>query len=83
MAKELTFEITKEIGVISEGSKGWTKEVNIVSWSGRDAKIDLRDWDEKHEKCGKGITLTNDEAKELVKILTAYFEENDDEDVEF
>ena len=83
MAKELTFEIKKEIGVISESDKGWTKEINIVSWSGRDAKLDLRDWAPEHEKCGKGITLTNDEAKELVKILNAYFEENDDDEVEF
>ena len=26
---EITFEITKELGVISENAKGWTRELNL------------------------------------------------------
>ena len=29
---ELKFEIKEHIGTVSESSKGWTKELNIVSW---------------------------------------------------
>ena len=33
-SREVTFEIKEHIGVISENNKGWTKEVNLVSWNG-------------------------------------------------
>jgi hypothetical protein len=66
---EIKFEIEKEIGKISESSKGWTKELNLISWNGKDAKYDLRDWSPEHEKMGKGITLTNDELKQLKELL--------------
>ncbi len=66
---EIKFEITKKLAIVSEGSKGWKREVNLVSWNDKKAKIDIRDWDEKHEKMGKGITLTKEELKSLKKIL--------------
>lgn len=65
----ITFEIKKHIGVLSTSSKGWTKELNIVSWNDRDAKLDIREWSPDHEKMGKGITLTNDEAVTLCKLI--------------
>lgn len=69
MAKEIKFEIVKEIGVLSESAKGWTKELNLVSWNGAEAKYDLRDWAPEHEKMGKGVTLTADEAEKLKELL--------------
>lgn len=66
---DIKFDIVKNLGTLSEGSKGWKKEVNVMSWSGRKAKIDIRDWDEKHEKMGKGITLSKEELKALKDIL--------------
>lgn len=68
---ELKFDILEELGIIGEGSKGWKKEVNIISWNGRKAKIDIRDWDENHEKMGKGLTLTKDELKTLKGLLNS------------
>lgn len=66
---ELKYEITKFIGAIGEGTKGWKKEVNLVSWNDRKPKLDIRDWDETHEKMGKGVTLNKGEAEELKKLL--------------
>jgi len=66
---ELKFEIKKEVGIIGEGTKGWKKEVNFVSWNDRKAKLDIRDWNETHDKMGKGVTLSLDEAKELKHLL--------------
>lgn len=66
---ELKFEIKKYIGVIGEGTKGWKKEVNIVSWNDRKPKLDIREWDEMHEKMGKGVTLHKSEVEELRKLL--------------
>ena len=66
---DIKYEIVEEIGVISESPKGWKKEVNRISWNDGAPKIDIRDWAPDHEKMGKGITLTDDEAKELLSIL--------------
>ena len=72
MARDIKFEIKKEIGVLSESAKGWTKELNLVSWNGADPKYDLRDWAPDHEKMGKGVTLTEEELKKLKELLNSY-----------
>jgi hypothetical protein len=66
---EIEFEVVKEFGELSENIKGWKREVNLVSWSGRDPKYDIRDWSPDHAKMGKGITLTEEEIKQLRDIL--------------
>ncbi|PKM76568.1 MAG: hypothetical protein CVU90_11455 [Firmicutes bacterium HGW-Firmicutes-15] len=66
---DIKFTITKPLGVLSEGSKGWQKEINMVSWNDRKPKIDIRDWGPDHEKMGKGITLNNEELKNLKELL--------------
>ena len=67
--EEIECEIIESYGIFSEGTKSWNKEVNLVSWNGRPAKLDIRSWQRNHEKCGKGIALTKAEAEELVKLL--------------
>lgn len=66
---EIEYEIIEQLGVLSESDKGWKKELNLISWNKRDPKYDIRDWSENHEKMGKGITLSEDEAKRLRNIL--------------
>jgi hypothetical protein len=66
---EIKFEIINTIGVLSESSKGWTKELNLISWNGREPKYDVRDWDPEHQKMGKGITLSEDDLKRLKELL--------------
>ena len=68
---DISFDIVKHFGVISEEKGGWRKELNLVSWNGRSPKFDVRDWAPDHEKTGKGITLSKDEAAKLVELLTA------------
>lgn len=63
------YEITKYIGTILESPKGWTKELNLISWNNRELKYDLRDWAPEHKKMGKGITFTKDELKQLNDVL--------------
>ena len=69
MMAEIKFEITKHVGVLSESNKGWKRELNLVSWNDRPPKYDLRDWDSDHQKMGKGITLTENELKNLLELL--------------
>ncbi|MFA5341408.1 MAG: PC4/YdbC family ssDNA-binding protein [Clostridia bacterium] len=66
---EITNEIKEEIGIISEAQTGWTRQVNMISWNGREAKLDIRDWAPEREKAGKGITLTKEEVKKLRDLL--------------
>lgn len=74
---EITFEITKELGVISETAKGWTRELNMVSWNDREPKFDIRDWSPDHTRMSKGISLTEEEMQKLVEL----FNTRDEEDV--
>ena len=71
---DIEYDITQEIGTLSEGSKGWTKEINMVSWNGGNPKYDIRDWAPEHEKMGKGVTLTEEEARQLYDLLGKVFE---------
>lgn len=67
---EVTYEITEELGVLSENSRGWTKELNMVSWNGAEAKFDIREWDPDKKRMSRGITLSWDEAEILNELLT-------------
>ncbi|MFT4413883.1 YdbC family protein [Fredinandcohnia humi] len=67
---DIKFEITKQIAVLSESPKGWQKELNLISWNGREPKYDIRDWAPNHEKMGKGVTLSNEEMDKLVEVLS-------------
>lgn len=66
---EIKFEIKETVGVLSESTKGWKKELNLISWNDKEAKYDLRDWDSEHVKMGKGVTLSAEELKKLRDIL--------------
>lgn len=66
---DIKFEIKETTGVLSESAKGWKKELNLISWSDKEAKYDIRDWDSEHKKMGKGVTLTADELKVLRTLL--------------
>ncbi len=72
---DLTYDIVKSFGVLSEEKSGWKKELNLVSWNGRAPKLDIRDWAPGHEKMGKGVTLTMEEGKTLLELLKTALED--------
>lgn len=67
---ELKYEIIDEIGVLGENAKGWTKELNLISWNEAAPKYDIREWSPDGSRMGKGVTLTKEEAKALKRILS-------------
>lgn len=67
--REVTFEIVEEIGVIAAHSTGWKKELNLVSWNGGPAKYDIRDWDPSHSRMSRGVTLKEQEMRQIVDLL--------------
>ena len=68
--EEIECTIIESYGIFSQGLRFWNKEVNLVSWNGMPAKLDIRNWQRDHQKCGKGIAITREEAEELVKLLS-------------
>jgi hypothetical protein len=66
---EIKYNIIKHLGTISESDKGWKKELNLVSWNDGEPKYDIRDWNESHERMGKGTTFTGAELTNLKDLL--------------
>ena len=66
---DFQYEIVEEQGVLSTSAKGWTKELNKVSWNGGAPKYDIRDWAPEHEKMGKGVTLNDEEFAVLKELI--------------
>lgn len=67
---DITFKIIKHIGKVGEpSSAGWQTEVNLVSWNGKEPKIDIRQWSPDHARMGKGLTFTEDEIQDLSVVL--------------
>lgn len=66
---DLKFAIIEHYGILSESEKGWTKELNLVSWNEHTAKYDIRDWSPDKLKMGRGITLSQEEFLALKKVL--------------
>lgn len=66
---DVKYEIKQSIACLSEESRGWTKEINLVSWNDSEPKYDIRAWSSDHKKMGKGVTLTKDELLALKDVL--------------
>lgn len=70
----ITSEIHETIAVLSE-SKGYKKQLCLVSWSGREPCLDLRTWQAGETmKPLKGMTLSKEEAERLWNALGEYLE---------
>lgn len=68
-----SFEIKETILSLPKKSETdvYHTELNIVSWFGKEPKLDIRGWSDDHEKMTKGISLTEDE---FIKIARAGLE---------
>ena len=66
---EFSYEITEQVGILSQNINGWSRQINLISWNGRAPKYDILDWAPGNEKMGKGISLSLEELKALKEIL--------------
>lgn len=69
---DFNFEKAEEIAILSRSRKNWTTELNLVSYNGNQPVIDLRQWSPEG-RMGKGLTLTEQTARNLLLALEAYF----------
>lgn len=72
----MIYEIIRHIATLStyrdENGDKWSKELNIISWSGKDCVFDIRDWNEEHTICRTGSRFSADELARLVIGYEAY-----------
>lgn len=73
--RSVTYKILDHIGVLATYKNNWSKELNLIQWNDRTPKFDIRDWDSDHEHMSRGITLHEDEAMELSRLLADRFED--------
>ena len=45
----------------------------MISWNGAAEKYNIRDWAPEHEKMGKGITLSKEEAEALYELCVPLY----------
>lgn len=69
---KITFEILKHLGVLRTNPRGWSKEVNVVAWNQRPARVDIREWNSNHMKMSRGVGLDAEELERLKEILAEY-----------
>lgn len=67
MAAEVKFEIVERLVVLKDRKPAWDLEFNLVSWNGGEPKYDIREWNEDHTRCGKGVALDEESLKKLVE----------------
>lgn len=75
---EVKYELKEHLATLSTSSKGWTKEINLVSWNEGVPKYDIREWSPDHSKMSKGITFNADEIDELYTALGAILPSEDE-----
>lgn len=70
-----SYIIEKTLAEISR-TNGTVKKLTLTGWSNNPAKLDLRTWlivaDGDAAQPGRGVTLTDEEARTLADALNAY-----------
>lgn len=54
----MEFSIVKFGKVLEAFKNGWSLEINLVSWYGKDARWEIRSWNSDHTLCGKGVAIS-------------------------
>lgn len=55
------FRIIEHYQVLRVADNGWTRELNLVSWYGKEPMYDVRWWSPDKRKAGKGVSLSHEE----------------------
>lgn len=74
---EVSFEVVKDLGSFGDGT--WQKHLALVSWCGREAKWEIRNWNADMSKAGKGVVFGDKgELFDLMSLLEDAFESESD-----
>jgi hypothetical protein len=80
--KEFKYEIIKKIGEPIPTNADTIKiEVNRISYNNAPSKVDIRCWrlshNDQERTMLKGLSLTDEQARQLLGILTEYYREKE------
>lgn len=78
---DFKFDIKKTVFSVPSDTDGWNLELNLISWSGREPKWDLRKWQDDREKMGKGCSMSEDEVVLLFQKSSEILKEITGEDI--
>lgn len=68
--QQISFEIDHMLGTLKpDSTSGWNKGVGFVKWNDNTPTLDIRNMNIDKGIMGKGISLSNEEADELVDLL--------------
>ncbi|MBR5280765.1 MAG: hypothetical protein IKU26_07370 [Clostridia bacterium] len=67
--KAIQCTLKHHLGTLRENEKGWSREVNVVSWEGAASRLDIRDWSKNKDRSSKGVTFTRVEVERLRDML--------------
>lgn len=67
--KSIQCTLKHHLGKLRESEKGWSREVNIISWEGAQSRLDIRDWSKSKDRSSKGVTFTRAEVERLREML--------------
>lgn len=72
---KIDYRIVRPLGILSE-KDNITTELNLISYNNYKPKLDIRKWEKKGDNkiLQRGLTLTDEEAKELFNALKEYLE---------
>ncbi len=68
--KAIQCTLKHHVGQLRQSDKGWSREVNVISWEGAASRLDIRDWSQNKERSSKGITFTRSEVEKLKELLS-------------
>ena len=69
--EQVRYNITKSIWRLNRSVNGWQKEVNVVAWNGKQAKLDIREWNADKSQMHKGLTFDKDEVYQLKRCMAS------------
>lgn len=67
-----SYEIIEHIAVLHTDKNGFRKEINLISYNGKDPVVDIRNWTPRN-KMSRGVTLSIDSFKQLLAIAKNKF----------
>ena len=70
VGKEQDGVCLEHIGIIHETPSGWKTEVNVVSWFGKEGKIDIRNWSTDYSKSSPHSLFSDEEMEILIGLMS-------------
>ena len=65
---EFKYDVLAELGIIEAGTN-YDIIAKIISWNGKEPKLDIRKWNKEDGKMSKGISISLDCVDRLKEVL--------------